>query len=1253
MTKDLLSKLRRRTDGSGYDFVNIAYADIFKDNKEILRAIKKHDRASLIAFVGGLSTVPALQANTFRIEVLQHFIVRHSTGSRKPSIPTVTYWLNHLGEKWSGRMEDPIEDVFTSRVYNKERNFIIFEGLYESSEFFLQRFINVIEKLPMKEPYLKLKRSVYALLALSSEVASRSGVAPYVIGGGKPKESIPRKTISMQDGLSDRIKFTNKDLTNLNIVKEDIKDFIATDQCVKNIDSSFHHSSLLGERPIIEIDGDLYLSIPSSVSAAIRHLIIETYLNSGYCNLLQSEYAEEIANTFHSFPKFRNSTDPKSMFENVNGLYVSNFARPIDFGRTLHLCAIVDDFNDFKASGVGGMNPRPHRIVDMAKKAMKDMHRDLSRIEEFQKGLSIIVLCGWGQGMMFDPILAEDPRWKIEIVPLSDLVTLYSTQGFSDIELWKMLEAKSKLSRLGVHLFNINGLLNLYAWSESLHGHLVEHETFSSYDLRNNPLEFVINQNSLLDLRRSAKINSNVHKAKTCDNRNVTVRRYLEHTIFSEDRGVPFYCSIDDIDNGDLLGVYETGNCNWWITVKLPNLVDAQLHYKLWRSLALWVKKSAGILESKFTNFFSEEILWLCCFEDSDIPDQETIISAKKSIPHDLIGIVANDNTVHVTVRSGFLAYFMSPVNIAERALVDAFVSGTCQLFVNDASRELVESLVDEIVVDPAARDLHMFPAVRFQDIVPDNRPDPILVSKRDDAFSRIGVGWISNSIEKPQDIVGVDNCCKYLEKLVDSIWTSIQSMLKTLDREKLIFTLLNNHDSIQKEIDRWNFTARSIRSVHTNKDQATHEASAEIAHLNAGALATRILIEMALCECPKEGGAKIGTLDISSLQAIVLRIVQYGGWLEAIRYNAKSDKIRVTSLGDVHTDISFDDEIVAPYEQTLASNQFIGSADSYEENFRIAGSEIDGAQSVEGLFHEAWEDAFGFTIDNMRYFFDMLEDEGIRQQKSVFPMTGEQVLQLGEPDIISDSTIEHILDAFSLPYRDTWTSTPDGFSKKDWYPWRMRRRLSLVCKPIIRLNNSSVRYLISPALIRKSAAIVVQYSYIGRFDAKDFPKGKMRSWIGSAENKRGHQFNKEVAKYLEEYEWNVASDIKLTKILNCKIEKDYGDVDVLAWKGNRILAIECKDLEMAMTMGDIARQLSDFRGMDDKKSKPDRLKKHLNRIEVLNNRIESVGRFISSDQQPTIESILVFSRVVPMHYANLSERHSVKVLTKEDLSCI
>jgi hypothetical protein len=127
-----------------------------------------------------------------------------------------------------------------------------------------------------------------------------------------------------------------------------------------------------------------------------------------------------------------------------------------------------------------------------------------------------------------------------------------------------------------------------------------------------------------------------------------------------------------------------------------------------------------------------------------------------------------------------------------------------------------------------------------------------------------------------------------------------------------------------------------------------------------------------------------------------------------------------------------------------------------------------------------------------------------------------------------------------------------------------------------------------------------------------------------------------------------------LTEILNDKLDRDYGDIDVLAWKDGRVLAIECKDLELAMTSGEIARQLHEFRGnIRTSDAKPDRLKKHLVRVELLRQRSPDLKRFVCSSEAISIEAHLVFRGIVPMHFSDIAQRHNIRFETIDGLETL
>jgi len=146
--------------------------------------------------------------------------------------------------------------------------------------------------------------------------------------------------------------------------------------------------------------------------------------------------------------------------------------------------------------------------------------------------------------------------------------------------------------------------------------------------------------------------------------------------------------------------------------------------------------------------------------------------------------------------------------------------------------------------------------------------------------------------------------------------------------------------------------------------------------------------------------------------------------------------------------------------------------------------------------------------------------------------------------------------------------------------------------------------------------------------------------------------FNTKVSEKLEELGWQTQPEIKLTKILKDKLDRDYGDVDVLAWDADlgRVLIIECKDLQFKKTYGEIAEQLNDFRGVE-RNGKRDLLRKHLDRVSILREQAHKVQKYLNLKSIPIIESVVVFSNPVPMQFASGAIREEAKTFTFNSLS--
>jgi hypothetical protein len=162
----------------------------------------------------------------------------------------------------------------------------------------------------------------------------------------------------------------------------------------------------------------------------------------------------------------------------------------------------------------------------------------------------------------------------------------------------------------------------------------------------------------------------------------------------------------------------------------------------------------------------------------------------------------------------------------------------------------------------------------------------------------------------------------------------------------------------------------------------------------------------------------------------------------------------------------------------------------------------------------------------------------------------------------------------------------------------------------------------------------------IGNFHRGDFAdhqlSPKMRAWKAREADARGAAFAAKVAEALREAGWQTRTELKLTKLLGRGFDRDYGDVDVLAWRpeNGRVRVIECKDVQYRKTYGEIAEQLSDFRGEVRANGRPDYLRKHLDRVELVRGNLDSVSRLTGVAPLTDVESHLVFRNPVPMEFA-------------------
>jgi hypothetical protein len=327
-------------------------------------------------------------------------------------------------------------------------------------------------------------------------------------------------------------------------------------------------------------------------------------------------------------------------------------------------------------------------------------------------------------------------------------------------------------------------------------------------------------------------------------------------------------------------------------------------------------------------------------------------------------------------------------------------------------------------------------------------------------------------------------------------------------------------------------------------------------------------------------------------------------------------------------------------------------AVEGYAANLVSAEAEIPVDDVFEAQFLDAWMGEAGATLDDFLSFVAHVEHIAVEQREGflTLPLSRLQTTAL-ENASLSPATTAAIVAFLSLRSRPKWREVPEGFRDSDRQPWRFRRQLSVLRKPLLQLDGADDPMIaVAPGLLRDAFVYTVRNYHRGDFPLRQL-KPKMRSWTGTVRDRAGRLFSDEVAARLCEFGWQTESEVKITKLLRKHFDRDYGDVDVLAWNpaSGRVLIIECKDVQYRKIHGEIAEQLADFRGEATADGKRDDLRKHLDRVDLVTRHLPAVSKHIGATIPNGVESHLVFKNPVPMEFAlkHMAERVAVSIFDR------
>jgi len=163
------------------------------------------------------------------------------------------------------------------------------------------------------------------------------------------------------------------------------------------------------------------------------------------------------------------------------------------------------------------------------------------------------------------------------------------------------------------------------------------------------------------------------------------------------------------------------------------------------------------------------------------------------------------------------------------------------------------------------------------------------------------------------------------------------------------------------------------------------------------------------------------------------------------------------------------------PFERSrqqgaLSATRVEQDRSSYDTHFKPVETHQNVAALLDPEFNAAWQEEAGFTIDEARAFADFLEDMAIQRNTAILTVTRSELLAFDAIGETRPGVAAAVLDWTMFPDRTSWAEIPSGFERSDQAPWKFRRRLSLLRRPIIVLSaGSDPELLVAPGQFRES----------------------------------------------------------------------------------------------------------------------------------------------------------------------------------------
>jgi len=556
---------------------------------------------------------------------------------------------------------------------------------------------------------------------------------------------------------------------------------------------------------------------------------------------------------------------------------------------------------------------------------------------------------------------------------------------------------------------------------------------------------------------------------------------------------------------------------------------------------------------------------------------------------------------ISLKLHRDFLTSLDGPDNDGERHLLKHLLLGyaeVCGRFgLTALSERDVEQALDQYApLGPKKKMILLNQAIN-PDVNSTGLPRYRKIHPFDDGVILDEVGSYLSSLRDPGPIPDTERVTS-LNSLVSYLYGELEHEVGRFKAEPLLAWLIAQHEAIANTVALQRLTIPTRIACYALQDKIVEELQRELPEANRASVASRFLIEYVAARQPS--GKELPSYgSYQRLIALSAAIIAFGTDSDAIQYQIGDMKLAVLESGRIGISRGAYQAATDAFGTSTSQAEVRHAGASFRDHWR----DISGADSNEkDDVNQAFDAEFGHSLTDHALFIAELLNLGWtvdtpQKRFGVDAVTQHMMKELGWSELKTQT----LIGSLSLAEREDFLKPPSPASREDVYPWRFNRAFSYVRRPLISWQSGGAQELWwGNRHVWVSGRNLVALFESGRLKANSM---EMKRLVGKYRERHGRTFNDQVAASIEPNDYTLVRK-RVKKIGGLRIgapDEDLGDIDVLALspKGNRVLLVECKALNIARTPWEFASELDTlFRGSGGKDSVVDRHRRRMTWIE-------------------------------------------------------